>query len=379
MIASDRPLRIGVACYPTFGGSGAVAADLACALAARGHEVHVISYATPVRFEPGPGLTFHEVDVSSYPLFKFPPYEMALSSRLSDVALRHGLDVIHAHYAVPHSVAAYLAREIVGRERLRVVTTLHGTDITLIGSDPAYRPMTRFALRRSDAVTAVSEYLRDETRRVVCDDCRIRVIGNFVDAERFHPRLRGAGRARYARPAEKLLVHASNFRPVKRVADVVKIFALTARALPARLVMAGEGPERATAERVAAELGVADRVSFVGAVSDVERLLANADAFLLPSDGESFGLAALEALACGTPVVGARAGGLPEVVTDGVDGVLEAVGACEAMAARLVDLLRAPEAWARAGAAGRAKVERFFRSELVVPVYEAVYREALAD
>lgn len=373
-----RPLRIGVACYPTFGGSGAVASDLASEMASRGHEVHVISYATPVRYEPRPGLFFHEVDVSSYPLFKFPPYEMALSSRLSDVAIREKLDLIHAHYAVPHSVAAFLAREMVGRDRLRVVTTLHGTDITLIGSDPAYRPMTRFALQRSDAVTAVSNYLRDETHRVVCDDCDIRVIGNFVDAERFHPRLRGAARARFAKPGERLLVHVSNFRPVKRVADVVRIFALVARVHSARLLMVGEGPERTVAERVAADLGVSSRVTFVGAITDVERVLASADAFLLPSDGESFGLAALEAMACGVPVVGARAGGLPEVVTDGVDGILEPVGAVEAMGARLAALLANPEAVAAMGAAGRAKVESTYRPELVVPSYEAAYEAALA-
>jgi L-malate glycosyltransferase len=372
-----RSLRIGVACYPTFGGSGAVAADLAGELAARGHEVHVVSYATPVRFEPRPGLYFHEVDVSSYPLFKFPPYEMALSSRLSDVALRHRLDVIHAHYAVPHSVAAFLAREIVGRDKLRVVTTLHGTDITLIGSDAAYRPMTRFALQQSDVVTAVSEYLREETRKVVCDDCRIKVIGNFVDAERFHPRLRGAGRSCFARAGERLLVHVSNFRPVKRVVDVVRIFAAVSRVHPARLLMVGDGPDRGAAERAAAELGVAQRVTFLGAVSDVERLVADADAFLLPSDGESFGLAALEAMSCGVPVVGARAGGLPEVVTDDVDGILEPVGAVDAMASRLAALLASPEATARFGASARAKVERKFRSELVVPVYEAAYEEAL--
>lgn len=373
-----RPLRIGVACYPTYGGSGAVAADLAGELASRGHEVHVVSYATPVRFDPRPGLYFHEVDVSSYPLFKFPPYEMALSSRLSDVALRHGLDLIHAHYAVPHSVAAFLAREIVGRDKLRVVTTLHGTDITLIGSDDAYRPMTRFALMKSDVVTAVSEYLRDETRKVICGDRPIKVIGNFVDAERFHPRLRGAGRSRFAKPGERLLVHVSNFRPVKRVTDVVRIFAAVARVHPARLLMVGDGPDRAAAERAAADLGVASRTTFLGAVADVERLVADADAFLLPSDGESFGLAALEAMACGVPVVGARAGGLPEVVADGVDGILEPVGAVEAMAARLATLLTSPEAAARFGAAARAKVERTFRSELVVPVYEAAYEEALA-
>jgi L-malate glycosyltransferase len=373
-----KPLRIGVVCYPTFGGSGAVAADLSNALVARGHEVHVVSYATPVRFSARPGLCFHEVDVASYPLFKFPPYEMALSSRLSDVALRERLDVIHAHYAVPHSVAAFLAREIVGRDRLRVVTTLHGTDITLIGSDPSYRPMTRFALERSDVVTAVSDFLRAETRRVVCDTCHIRVVENFVDTARFHPRLRAESRARFAKPGERLLAHASNFRPVKRVADVVRIFARVASVVPARLVMAGEGPERGLAERTAADLGVSSRVAFVGAVSDVESVVAGADAFLLPSDGESFGLAALEALACGVPVVGARAGGLPEVVTDGVDGILEPVGAVDAMASRLAAVLMDAETAARMGAAGRAKAEARYRTELIVPQYEAAYEEALS-
>jgi N-acetyl-alpha-D-glucosaminyl L-malate synthase BshA len=374
--APARRLRIGVSCYPTVGGSGTVAIELASALAARGHLVHVVSYESPVRLRPARGLFFHEVDVSDYPLFKYPPYVMALSSRLSDVAMRYRLDIIHAHYAIPHSVSAFLAREILGKAGPRIVTTLHGTDITLIGSDPAYRPITRFALERSDVVTAPSRFLKEQTEREICGACNVLVIPNFVDVRRFHPGLRSQ-QGRFAGPDEWMLVHVSNFRPVKRVRDVVRIAALVNERHPTRLVMIGDGPERPAAEQEAADLGFLDRVTMLGAVTEVEAVVACSDALLLPSAGESFGLAALEAMACGVPVVGARAGGLPEVVTDGENGILEEVGDVERMAARLVEVLGDParaEAFSRAG---RAAAETRFRQDLVVPMYEAAYDAAL--
>lgn len=372
----QRRFRIGVSCYPTIGGSGTVAVELASALAARGHLVHVVSYESPVRLRPSRGLFFHEVDVSDYPLFKYPPYVMALSSRLSDVAIRHKLDVIHAHYAVPHSISAFLAREIVGNDRPRVVTTLHGTDITLIGTDPAYRPITKFALERSDVVTAPSAWLKDQTERDI-GGCTVKVIPNFVDIRRFHPGLRSAA-GRFAAADEWMLVHVSNFRPVKRVADVVRIFARVNERHPARLLMIGDGPERQVAECEASRLGVSDRVMMLGNVTDVESVVACSDAMLLPSAGESFGLAALEAMACGVPVVGARAGGLPEVVTDGENGILEEIGAVDRMAGRLVDALSSPENARAFSRAARDAAESRYRTELIVPMYEAAYEAALA-
>lgn len=373
----NRPLRIGIACYPTFGGSGTVAVELASALVARGHEVHVVSYAPPVRLLPQRGLSYHEVSVSAYPLFKYPPYEMALASKLADLTRRHQLDVLHAHYAVPHSLSAVLAREIVGRDKVRVVTTLHGTDVTLVGSDPAYRPIVEYALAKADAVTAVSGYLRDETRRVIRDDPRIRAIPNFVDSRVFHPGARGSMRDCVAHRDEVVLVHVSNFRPVKRVDDVVRIFAAVRKQMKARLVLVGDGPERSTALQVAEQLGVADGCFFMGAVTDVAGVIAAGDAFLLPSAGESFGLAALEAMACGVPVVGALAGGLPEVVRDGIDGILEPVGATDAMGARLVELLSDSDKLCAAGEAARVRATTEFGTDAIVPLYEAIYREAL--
>jgi L-malate glycosyltransferase len=374
---ASRRLRIGVSCYPTVGGSGTVAVELASALAARGHQVHVVSYESPVRLRPSRGLFFHEVDVSDYPLFKYPPYVMALSSRLSDLAVRYQLDIIHAHYAIPHSIAAFLAREIVGGDRPRVVTTLHGTDITLIGSDPAYQPITKFALDRTDGLTAPSQFLKVETERDICGNCDVRVIPNFVDVRRFHPGLKTAA-GRFAAPDEWMLVHVSNFRPVKRVRDVVGIFAAVNDIHPSRLVMIGDGPERPAAEREARALGISDRVMMLGAVTDVESVVACSDALLLPSAGESFGLAALEAMACGVLVVGARAGGLPEVVTDGVNGILEDVGAVDRMAARLAEVLADPERAAAFSRAAREAAESKFRTELIVPMYEAAYEAALS-
>ncbi len=375
-MSSDTDLRIGIICYPTFGGSGAVAVDLASSLADRGHEVHVISYSSPFRMASSGKLLFHEVAVPDYPLFKYPPYAMALANKLAEVTANHDLQILHAHYALPHSMAAHLAREIAGGDTA-VVTTLHGTDITLVGSDPSYRLSTAFALRKSDAITSVSSYLREETVRGICDACEIEVIPNFVDPVRYAPADHQPLRGVYAEPHEPLLMHMSNFRPVKRVLDAIRIFHRVYQDHVSRLVMVGDGPERPAAERLVRDLELHHRVTFTGAMPDAAKLLSQADAFLLPSDGESFGLAALEALSCGVPVVGARAGGLPEVVTDGEVGILERVGDVEAMGGRLSALLRDQSAREDMRHAARSRVERHFRNDKVVPIYEGLYRRVI--
>lgn len=353
--------------------------ELAVELSKRDHEVHVISYAMPFRRDQTENIRFHEVAVPSYPLFKYPPYDMALASKLAEVAVQHRLQVLHAHYAIPHSMAAFLAREMVGDRSVAVVTTLHGTDVTLVGADPSYRTATRFALGKSLGITAVSRYLAQVTEEL-CGGCApIEVIYNFVDTERFAPLPDKPGRERYAGSGEALLMHASNFRPVKRVGDVVAVFAGIQSRIPARLLMIGDGPERQAAERQAAALGVGDRVEFTGPLPDTSRVLPLADAFLLPSDGESFGLAALEAMACGVPVVGARAGGLPEVVEDGRCGILEAVGDTAAMTGRLAALLGEPSRAASWGLAARERAVREFCSRRIVPLYESVYARALGE
>jgi N-acetyl-alpha-D-glucosaminyl L-malate synthase BshA len=365
-------MRIGIVCYPTYGGSGAVATELGLALAGRGHEVHFISYAQPFRLHGyNERVTFHEVRIGSYPLFEHPPYSLALAVSLEEVAVRERLDVIHAHYAIPHATCAWLAREIMaGKHDVGIVTTLHGTDITLVGQDPSYYSITKFSIERSDAVTAVSQYLRDETYRAFgCTECGISVIPNFVSLDRFQPAPAGTDpRDR----GEKVLMHISNMRPVKRLLDIVRIFARVQAALPARLVLVGDGPDRDAAEREAVALGVASRVRCVGKIEDVAGALRAADLYLLPSQTESFGLSALEAMATGVPVVGTRVGGLPEVVEHGVSGFLGEVGDVEGLARGALDLLGNADRWHAASAAARARAARFdLRS--VVPRYEEIY------
>lgn len=372
-------MRIGVVCYPTAGGSGVVATELAIALADRGHQLHVISYAPPVRLPAlDDRIRYHEVEVASYPLFRYPPYDAALASRIAETAEEEGLDLVHVHYAIPHALAAVLAREVVAPRRLPVVTTLHGTDITIVGQDRAYARMTRHAIRSSDAVTAVSQWLRTETDRVFGPTRDVDVVPNFVDPERFAPRADPARRRALARPGEALLVHVSNFRPVKRAVSAVEVLATVHAQRPAVLLMVGEGPDRAACEARARELGVRERVRFVGAQTEVESLLPMADLFLLPSEFESFGLAVLESMACGTPAVAFAAGGLPEVVTDGVDGRLVAPCDDAAMARAVLDLLEAPERLRALSEAARATAVGRFSRDRVVPLYEAVYARALA-
>ena len=374
-------MKIGITCYPTYGGSGAVATELGLELARRGHEVHFITYDSPFRMRGYvERAVFHQVDttMSRYPLFEHFPYTLALASRQYEVALEEKLDLLHVHYAIPHATTAYLARAMLaGKHPLKVITTLHGTDITLVGQESSFYAITKFSIEQSDGVTAVSDFLRDETNRAFGQvNCGMKVIPNFVNLEEYRPEA-ALPRESFAPPDHKVLAHVSNFREVKRVKDVVRIFARVRRQMPATLLMVGDGPERHDAEQEARELGVATDIRFLGKLDAVAPLLAAADLFVLPSQTESFGLAALEAMACGAPVLAARTGGLPEVITDGVEGILEPPGSVEAMARRAVALLRDPEAHARMREAALQRAETFSAAR-VVPEYEAFYREILA-
>ena len=373
-------MKIGITCYPTYGGSGAVATELGLELARRGHEVHFITYDSPFRLR---GYTervfYHQVDtrMGRYPLFDHFPYTLALASKQHEVVLREELDLLHVHYAIPHATTAYLAREMLKRDRpLQVITTLHGTDITLVGQEASFYGITKFSIEQSDGVTAVSNYLRDETYRAFgCGTCDIRVVRNFVNLQEYRPGEPGC-RGKVAPEGLKVISHVSNFREVKRVKDVIRVFARIRRAMPATLVMIGDGPERVDAENEARDLAVMDDVRFLGRLDSVASLLQASDLFILPSQTESFGLAALEAMACGAPVVASRAGGLPEVIDDGVNGILEPVGSVEAMGRRAVELLRDPEKYAAMRAAAVAKAEQF-PPDSIVPLYEAFYGEVL--
>jgi N-acetyl-alpha-D-glucosaminyl L-malate synthase BshA len=371
-------MRVGVVCYPTFGGSGVVAVELSRGLVGRGHDVHLFSYAPPARLPDLPErLTFHEVEVSSYPLFRYPPYEVALASRLTETAEAVGLDLLHVHYAIPHTLAALLVKDILAPRPLPVITTLHGTDITVVGQDRSYRRVTEHALKRSDVVTAVSAWLREETVKVLGCARPIEVVPNFVDGERFRPAEGKGRRLAFAAPQERLLVHVSNFRPVKRAERAVEAFAHVAARLPARLLMVGEGPERAACEARARALGVRERVRFLGAQANVEDLLPLTDVLLLPSEHESFGLAALEAMACGVVPVVSRAGGLPEVVQDDVTGLLVEDGDAARMGAAAADLLADPERLARLARQARAVAVERFAPSLALDRYEAIYARAV--
>jgi N-acetyl-alpha-D-glucosaminyl L-malate synthase BshA len=373
-------MKVGITCYPTYGGSGAVATELGLELARRGHEVHFITYDSPFRLRGyEERVYFHQVEtrMGRYPLFDHYPYTLALASKQHEVATREGLDVLHVHYAIPHATTAFLAREMLRGERdLRVITTLHGTDITLVGQESSFYAITKFSIERSDAVTAVSTYLRDETYRAFgCVSCDLKVIPNFVNLSEYKPG-EPTGRLGLAPDGHRLITHVSNFREVKRVKDVVRVFTRIQRAMPATLVMIGDGPERVDAESEARDLGVAQDVKFLGRLDSVASLLQASDLFILPSQTESFGLAALEAMACGSPVVATRAGGLPEVVDDEVNGILEPVGSVEAMGRRAIELLRSPERHAAMRQAAIAKA-RSFSADRVVPMYESLYEEVI--
>ncbi|MCL4837458.1 MAG: N-acetyl-alpha-D-glucosaminyl L-malate synthase BshA [Thermoanaerobaculia bacterium] len=373
-------MKIGISCYPTFGGSGIVATELAMALAEGGDEVHVLSYALPSRLSlVDPRIFFHEVVAAHYPLFEYPPWSLALASKMVDVFHHHRLDVLHAHYALPNAVSAVLAKQILAPRPVPVVTTLHGTDVTLIGNDPSYLATTRWGVLESDAVTAVSESLCRATLEQLClGDKPVEVVPNFIDPRRYEAARHLPGARRWARPGERLLVHISNFRPVKRLLDVVEVFARVATRLPARLLLVGDGPERARAEQRCRERQLGDRVVFLGNFPAIEEVLVGADLFLLPSESESFGLSALEALSCAVPVVASRAGGLPEVVAEGENGFLLPVGDVDGMAAAALSLLADPERHRRFAEHGRQWAVTRFDEASVVARYREVYARAIA-
>ncbi len=373
-------MRIGITCYPTYGGSGAVATELGLELARRGHEIHFISYASPFRLRGyAERVTFHEVTQTEYPLFEHSsPYALALAVKQHEVAVRENLDLMHVHYAIPHAATAWLAKQMLKEQRdLKIVTTLHGTDITLVGQDPSYFSLTKFSIERSDRVTAVSAFLREQTYRAFgCAGCDVVVIPNFVTTAEYHPPTAGTCRGALAPADHKVLVHISNFRPVKRVRDVVRVFAGVRGALPATLVLVGDGPDRDAAEQEADQLQLRRDIRFLGKVDNVADILRGSDLFLLPSETESFGLAALEAMACGVPVLASAVGGLPEVVVDGETGLLSPPGDVNAMIANGVRILGDAALHARfRDAAARRALE--FTADRIVPRYERLYEEVL--
>jgi N-acetyl-alpha-D-glucosaminyl L-malate synthase BshA len=377
-------MNIGIVCYASIGGSGVIASELGKTLAARGHRVHILSSDTPFRLaDYQPGLSFHRVQTPTYPLFREPQYVLSLANKIVQVARAERLDIIHAHYAIPHATAAYLARQILASSPLhrvptKVITTLHGTDITLLGSDPSYSETVAFCIQQSDGVTAVSESLKADTRRELGVDCEIRVIPNFLDCS-VHRRIDVPDlRSRFARDGQKVVIHVSNFRPVKRVAEVVEVFARIRREVCARLLMVGDGPDMGEAVQRARTLGVADDVLFLGEQDQVFPLLSIADLFLLPSAQESFGLAALEAMACEVPVIASRVGGLPEVIAHDENGFLHAPDDLEGMARSGVMLLTDERLHRRVAGAARRTVHQRFCDIKIVPVYEAYYQEILA-
>jgi N-acetyl-alpha-D-glucosaminyl L-malate synthase BshA len=371
-------MKIGITCYPTYGGSGVVATELGIELAARGHEVHFISYAIPIRLTgASERIFFHEVEVTTYPLFDHPPYTLALATKMGEVAEQASLDLLHVHYAIPHSVSALLARMMAAPRRLPFITTLHGTDITLVGSDRSYLPITRFSIEQSDGVTAISNYLRDRTLKEFEIKRPIDVIPNFVNCDLYKKSDDAAARARWAPGGEPILMHLSNFRPVKRLTDVVEIFALVREKIPAKLVLIGDGPDRGAAEYIVRKKRLTKDVMFLGKQDRVHEKLGLADVFLLPSDEESFGLAALEAMACEVPVVATNVGGLPEVVTHGVDGYLFEPRDVHAAAKYALEILTRPDRGRMMGEMARTNARRRYCSNDIIPMYEAYYQKIL--
>jgi N-acetyl-alpha-D-glucosaminyl L-malate synthase BshA len=373
-------MKIGITCYPTFGGSGVVATELGVALARGGDDVHFISYAMPSRLSfMLDRVRFHEVTVTPYPLFDpYPPYTLALATKMAEVAAYERLDILHVHYAIPHAISAFLAKQILKSESLKFITTLHGTDITLVGRDESYLPITKFGIESSDGVTAVSSWLKDETIANFHTDKEIAVIPNFVDPARFQKH-GGKVCGSFTSAGEKLLCHVSNFRPVKRIMDVLEVFARVVKVVPSRLVMIGDGPDRSKAEAFCRDHGLRDRVYFLGNVPNLEEVVGGTDLFLLPSETESFGMAALEALASEVPVIATRAGGLPEVIEDGATGYLLPVGDVEGMAAGAIEILQDDALRLRMGRNGRELASTTFNVDRVVPMYRQMYERIIGE
>ncbi|MBW8890527.1 MAG: N-acetyl-alpha-D-glucosaminyl L-malate synthase BshA [Fibrobacteres bacterium] len=371
-------MKIGITCYPTYGGSGVLASELGKFLAKRGHEVHFVTSTIPYRLQRDfqERIYFHTVDMDPYPVFEHPPYDLALAAKMKDVFVSEGLDVLHVHYAIPHAISAYLAAQLAKPQQLPIVTTLHGTDITLVGQERSFFDITRFGIEESTAVTAVSDYLKEETERVFSPSRPVQRVHNFVDLSLFRHHAFGCHRSNFATADQVVYIHVSNFRPVKRIPDVIKIFARVREEVDAVLILVGEGPTLREAKELAAQLGVQKHVRYLGKQLDIVSILGCSDVLLFPSEVESFGLAPLEAMACELPVVATRTGGIPEVVEHLVSGFLAPVGDVETMASHAVELGRSKELRVAMGKAGRKAAEARFSPDLIIPQYEAIYRKA---
>ena len=372
-------MRIGIVCYPTFGGSGVVATELGLELSKRGHDIHFITYSQPVRLELlSHNVHYHEVTVPEYPLFLYQPYELALSSKLVDMVKLHNIEILHVHYAIPHAYAAYMAKKMLQEEGINVpiVTTLHGTDITLVGSHPFYKPAVTFSINKSDAVTSVSQSLKDDTLRLFDIKNDIHVVPNFIDSEKYAPKFTDCQRDMMATEEEKIITHISNFRAVKQIPDVIKIFYNIQKKIPAKLMMVGEGPEREPAERLCRKLGISDKVVFFGNSNEIDKILCFSDLFLLPSLTESFGLSALEAMASGVPVISSNTGGIPEVNVNGVSGFLSEINDIDDMSKNALYILE-DETLLSEFKANAKKVAYRFSIQEIVPRYEVIYEDTL--
>ncbi|GIO36790.1 glycosyl transferase [Paenibacillus antibioticophila] len=373
----DSFLKIGITCYPSLGGSGVVATELGKLLAEKGHEVHFISHSVPFRLGSfHKNIKYHEVDVSDYYVFRYPPYDLSLATKMAQVAKQQELDVLHVHYAVPHAVCAFLAKQMVG-DKLKVVTTLHGTDITVLAQDESLKDLIRLAINESDAVTSVSKDLTRETREVLDITREIDLTYNFVDPREYYPRNTCNCKSDFAEPGEKVLMHISNFRPVKRVGDVVEVFKKVQEQMPAKLLFVGEGPDLPKIQWKIREMGIEDKVHFLGKQDDIAQVISMADLLLLPSEKESFGLVALEAMACGVPTVGSIAGGIPELITHGETGYLAPIGDVDAMAEHCLTLLTQPEKMKRFREACLYRAKNDFSSERMMRTYESIYYRVL--
>jgi len=372
-------MKIGITCYPTYGGSGVIATELGKELALRGHEVHFISYALPFRLSHYiENIVFHEVEMSNYPLFEFPLYSLSLASKMVEVAEYEKLDILHVHYAIPHATSAYLAKEMLRKNRnLKVFTTLHGTDITLVGLEPSFLPLVRFSIEKSDGVTAVSRFLKEKTITNYSCESDIKVIPNFVDTDLFKPSDNGEFRKTLAPKGEKILVHTSNFRPVKRVPDTIKIFEKVQKEIPSKLILIGDGPDRSECERLSRQLDLCDKVKFLGKQDGLVEILSSADIFLIPSQSESFGLAALEAMACGLPVISSSVGGLPELVRHNETGFIAEIGDIDRMAKYTLELLTNEKKYTIFAENARQRAVNKFDTSKVVPLYEEYYEQIL--
>ena len=372
-------MKIGITCYPTYGGSGVIATELGKELALRGHEVHFISYALPFRLSHYiENIVFHEVEISNYPLFEFPLYSLSLASKMVEVAEFEKLDLLHVHYAIPHATSAYLAKEMMRNNRdLKIFTTLHGTDITLVGLEPSFLPLVKFSIEKSDGVTAVSRFLKEKTITNYSCESDIRVIPNFVDTDLFKPESNGEFRKAIAPNGEKILVHTSNFRPVKRVPDTIRIFEKVQKEIPSKLILVGDGPDRSECERLSRQLDLCDTVKFLGKQDGLVEILSSSDLFLIPSQSESFGLSALEAMACGLPVISSSVGGLPELVRHNETGFIAEIGDVDRMAKYALELLSNDKKYKLFSENSRQRAVNKFDKSKVVPLYEEYYEQIL--